>query len=81
MGLFAQPGDWIYLDPDYRVQTPKDKNGLPVLHCCRCQRPVKGSAGNSFRSVDVDWDNLQVRNNPLGKELIGADCWKQINEV
>jgi hypothetical protein len=72
MSLFAAPGPWFYLNPDYR----RDRPDHP--HCCRC--------GKSFRRetnmivVEVDWENVQVRNNPMGKELIGHDCWAQVQK-
>lgn len=74
MGLFAEPGPWFYLDPDYRRDAPKDT----ALFCCRCQKRVSGAT--TLRVVEVDWDKMMVRNNPLGKELIGSDCWKQITK-
>lgn len=83
MELFAAPGEWLSFDPDHRRNPPevKDAKGkflyyLP--HCCQCNRPMSGNAGVAFKCVDVDWDNIKVRNNPLGKELIGEDCWKKV---
>jgi hypothetical protein len=80
MGLFAKPGEWMQLNADYRRSTPKDKNGQFVPHCCRCQKPIKGSAGLSFKVVEVDEIGARVRSNPLGKDIIGEDCWKRVLE-
>jgi len=63
------PGEWFFLDPDFRKDPPNTG-----LYCCRCQRKVE----KSYRSVDVNWNTMEVRNDPLGKHLIGNDCWKII---
>lgn len=83
MGLFSKPGEWLKFDPDHRRTPPehRDQNGKFLgykPHCCQCNRAMSGSAGVPFKTVDVDWDNILVRNNPLGKELIGEDCWNKV---
>lgn len=65
-----------FLDPDYRKDAPLNKDGTTMPHCCRCFKPFK-SKGN-FLSVTVNYDNLTVQLDPIGKELIGIDCWKII---
>lgn len=72
MALFNEPGPWYRLDPDFRRDVPKNT----ALYCCRCQRKVE----KNYRVVEVDWDTHRVRNNPLGKDLIGNDCWAQVQK-
>lgn len=72
--LFADPGPWYLLNPDFRKDAPKTGPW-----CCRCQRPLKSiTKGESMRLVEVDWDRWLVRNNPLGKDLLGSECFKQV---
>lgn len=76
---------WYHLDPDNRVEEPKnyDHRGRFIGYkpnCCRCHKAMKSSAGVSFRCVTVDWDNMQIRNDPFGKDLIGEDCWNQVTK-
>lgn len=63
------PGEWFPLNPDFKKDPPETG-----LYCCRCQRKVE----KSYRSVEVNWDTVGVRNDPLGKDYIGNDCWKTI---
>lgn len=69
MGLFAQPGPWYYLDPDNRVDEPEHT----AMFCCRCHKTLQGVGGTV---VEVSRDGWWVRNNPLGKSLMGRDCMK-----
>ncbi len=87
--FFAAPGEWIELDPDNRVSPPtvRDEKGKFLYykpHCCRCNKPLNiqeaAAKGISYRSVEVSGDGIKVRNNPLGKDLIGSDCWKIITK-
>lgn len=85
MALFGKGSEWYHLDPDNRRNPPevKDKNGkhlhyLP--HCCRCNKPMRGSAGIPFTACTVDWDKMQIKTDPLGKELIGSDCLKIVQK-
>lgn len=76
---------WYHLDPDNRVEEPKtyDERGRFTGYkpnCCRCHKAINASAGTSFKSVTIDWDKMQVRNDPFGKYLIGEDCWKQVTK-
>lgn len=73
MGLFAQPGEWMELNPDYRRSAPKTG-----LFCCRCQRSLFEHNIKSLSACEVNYNTLQVRSNPLGKELIGRDCWNAV---
>ena len=68
-GLFASPGEWFPFDPDNRKDPPTHG-----LYCCRCNKRVE----KSYKAVDVDWEKMAVRNNPLGKSLIGNDCWNKV---
>jgi hypothetical protein len=71
MGLFAQPGPWYDLNPDYRKDAPNTG-----LHCCRCQRRLE----RSYLSVEVNYDTMQVRTNIFGNAVIVNDCWKTVIE-
>lgn len=65
-----------YLDPDYRNEPAKNADGTTQPHCCRCQRPFKKHT--SMLSCTVDYETMMVRLSPMGKELIGKDCWELI---
>ncbi len=79
MGLFNTEINWFPLDPDNRKDAPEIRDGKGSFigykpHCVRCHKPLKG-ATVSYIACTVDWDMMEVRKDPLGKELIGQDCF------
>src|SRR5689334_4910210 len=64
---------WVYTDPDNRPKVPD------VPHCFRCKKPMKAGLNNAnvigWTSVEIN-DDDEAKINPLGKYLIGKDCWK-----
>lgn len=66
---------WYYLDPDYRVKEPD------VPHCARCMRRMKAVASPvHFKSIRISDNGLYCALDPLGKHLIGSDCWETITK-
>lgn len=70
--------EWMELNPDYRRPTPKTS-----IYCCRCQKDLNALKLTGFKSVQVDYDTLKVRENSvenmkLNNATIGLDCWKQV---
>lgn len=76
--------EWFFLDPDNRRNPPTNYNADGSFksydpHCCRCNKPIL-QENDGFRSVTVHPVNPWVRNNPLGKDLIGLSCWKEVQK-
>lgn len=73
------PDQWYFLDPDNRKDPPS--NGP---YCCRCMKPltVSGSlaTGISWTSVTIHSVHPWVKLDPLGRHLLGSDCWEKVKK-
>lgn len=65
---------WFFLDPDNRRDPPKTG-----LYCCRCMKPL-----DMRHPITLRWtihpENPWVRLDPTGDQLMGTDCWKQVQK-
>jgi hypothetical protein len=69
--------NWYYLDPDHNKTAPNKP------HCARCKRPIKDTQSfEHFKSIELhpDKDTPWFRLNPLGRHLIGAECFHKVIE-
>lgn len=75
------------LDPDFRRNPPRDKDGKLLPCCAKCQRKVNTSKA---RRAWVHWGTNEVSLSKdafasyagfpacIAEEWIGPDCWKEI---